>query len=1212
MPRYSDLRSLIPSEQSEAQNSNSDRRTEFSAFRDVKYAEAYLRKLESLTTNEIVPRARAKVLAENPGADEDTIRQLTLERAKEAVAERDARREALRKSLEDAKAQGAGARARDEVQMTEDVRTGTEASPILEEQSWPMKALSVLGAPARAVDGYIAGALKPFQEATKDVPWAVPTKGSMDSIHYPLKEKAAEFASNVATQRDNIANDQRYGMSSPTAGYSQMGAALATNIANLFTAVAPEDVIIDTRDKYEKLEQPSDARYHGVPLSSVPGVIWDNPKILLDSVASGLSEGKEAALDLTPKSAEHETSQMIRDNRQARQKHAIELASREMPNESNQAVAKRAREIYDYWNTQDIGWTESPDLSQFATEAVLDPLNFVPVGAAIKGAAKLAGKTKAGKAVVEATQKVTAPFRWASEQTDALELAGHSDQAALTRAARQIGDAASESSLIADMYKGPFARLSKYGEKTPEAEAIGKAIEKGTPLEEIPEALRDGVEAGRELARMDQIVRKKFDIGKNFDSEGKLLSVDEASLENYLPRADKNPGAIPEHAQMGDEFVGRSSPLARSEQHRNVVAREGTDYTYDAVANWRKHLEERQAKLGATVEIKQLLDYGREYGFVHTVDNADLSTATSKVADAEKLVADAQGLVASQLPGSEELLKKTLLRAKEANEELGKAKIAQQAVEAKRVELEKTTGLQHTELTGKIKKLAERLGQSPGYLAGSKAIILPTTHAKRIMALAPVFDAAGVDATKGMLRAAKSIGELFSDVIKPINQIWRTTHTVVRPAFSPANFMSAPGMTAFALGMRAANPQVQANALKGALYAAGVGSKAARAAKMTLKSGEVRTLGELLDLAQKTGVVDTIDSLMGFSRAEGAAKNAVVKALRAGANATHKAVSFDLPGLRNFAKASPNNIARFGDNYQHLAVFLGALEDTSNLGIAKALDFTAKFAGNYRRLSPIEKSFIKEVVPFYSWLRFISPMLIRQTIENPQRVSKLVSMHQAITRANSQNAPYSENAVSGMLRTTGMPGFDYMQPPAFKEWERTGKIGTELDHRSAMMIMDTPLTLGLGIAAALKTIGVRLTGGMPVDPAEGDPRQMLSPLFSMVLDIAAPPKGPDKPVDASENLLHNFIDAPIGPWKDLINLYGDSPEGDLLRLKYSVGRNFMGLDNLVAGLLGSEGRSLGGLVPGIKAYPNDPERNVAQNSKRAAGLILPVANERLR
>ncbi|GAI91449.1 unnamed protein product, partial [marine sediment metagenome] len=89
------------------------------------------------------------------------------------------------------------------------------------------------------------------------------------------------------------------------------------------------------------------------------------------------------------------------------------------------------------------------------------------------------------------------------------------------------------------------------------------------------------------------------------------------------------------------------------------------------------------------------------------------------------------------------------------------------------------------------------------------------------------------------------------------------------------------------------------------------------------------------------------------------------------------------------------------ENYQHMVVALGALDDMSPAGIAKAMDFAAEYSANYRRIGEYAKP-LRDLVGFYSWNAFIGKHIPKQFIKNPNRINAWLKFNEARQKAGTQ------------------------------------------------------------------------------------------------------------------------------------------------------------------------------------------------------------------
>jgi hypothetical protein len=308
----------------------------------------------------------------------------------------------------------------------------------------------------------------------------------------------------------------------------------------------------------------------------------------------------------------------------------------------------------------------------------------------------------------------------------------------------------------------------------------------------------------------------------------------------------------------------------------------------------------------------------------------------------------------------------------------------------------------------------------------------------------------------------------------------------------------------------------------------------------------------------------------------------------------------NIKGLRY---ASPAMAARATENYQHLVTFMGALDDLSERGLAKALDFTSKWSGNYQRLGKWEQGVLRDTVGFYSWLRFITPHIVQQAFENPQRLGTWAKLRGGVERYTGRNAPFSAAGVPHHLKAFGVTSLPSAQPS-----QHVSNVGS---HQYAMMMIENPLTMGLAILPALANI---------FGPEARGPRaiEILGPATQLFVEMVTGRDmrtGEELPpfLDFSSmgnflssgaaDMVYGVVERPHQIVQNLTELYIDDArpgEAASLTLRYKVGRDLLGLDNWVARAFGAEGKSIGGMldpltggVPGASNYPVDPLRQAA-------------------
>ncbi len=129
--------------------------------------------------------------------------------------------------------------------------------------------------------------------------------------------------------------------------------------------------------------------------------------------------------------------------------------------------------------------------------------------------------------------------------------------------------------------------------------------------------------------------------------------------------------------------------------------------------------------------------------------------------------------------------------------------------------------------------------------------------------------------------------------------------------------------------------------------------------------------------------------------------------------------------------------------------------------------------------------------------------------------------------------------------------------------------------------------------------GGKMTGFFPAIPTIMDLQNMFSSPSELFAALRA---GDDSFAYREAKNLIPFGSAIM----DLTELYvrqGMYDEATEMHLRLRVGRDWMGLDHLVAKAYGEKGLSIGSPVPGYRLYPVDPVRVAARRKSRALGYL---------
>jgi hypothetical protein len=746
---------------------------------------------------------------------------------------------------------------------------------------------------------------------------------------------------------------------------------------------------------------------------------------------------------------------------------------------------------------------------------------------------------------------------------------------------------------------------------------LGGTVEE--TLKVLPKHLHEPFAAGRELA--DVLYEAGVESGamKRWATEadvaqGLAKDVDVPLLapkrEFYVPLTVKHEGAkAAERAAAGIRHGGQAQLASGSARARKSM---GQGFVRDPVTQFEAHVGQYGPKVGASTEAKMLGKYlkapqAQERILPGSIEARDVNKLFPKWKDVPISKAD-KAYILSHNKGMIFEMPAKLQRVR------GAAVPAQSKVrEALRRSLEKVTGLEHVHLRSDLRDALKLVtAKSSKLKKGSYDIVMPTHVARRIKELAPLFRGSPVQ----MNRAYQTAIKVNENVIRPYMQVWRTGKTVLGgPMYFVRNTAGALGLAALAHGMGVFSPKLQRGAVLASLASGNMGKEAIRAKKFVLRSGEETTIGKVLDLAGKAGIIDQFEMRAGLDMM---AKGIAAAPARVGSKLTEVVSPVYLPLGK---KLSARNVGRMSENYQHLVVFMGALESTTDpKALAKALDFTSKFAGNYGRLSPFEKNVLREVFGFYSWSRFIFPHIMTQLVENPQRLAPFAKTREFLRREFEREKPISWNLVPEYQRDLAVPAPGRWQPKA--------------DHDFAVMTVEDPLQMGLSfipvvqslfggrgafgtdvynsIGPAVKIMSMIATG---LDPETGEPMERMVDPVRLMNDVLEGQTDVAKARFNSSAVGKMLTDPVSRPSRNIANLwrlYEDAgmPEEVIeMKLKYRVGRDWWILGQLLNVLSGKE-LTKGSAVPSTSTYYYEGIQEAGRQKGKAA-KSLPITRSRL-
>lgn len=646
------------------------------------------------------------------------------------------------------------------------------------------------------------------------------------------------------------------------------------------------------------------------------------------------------------------------------------------------------------------------------------------------------------------------------------------------------------------------------------------AIEGRVP---VPEHLKSAVKANQELATTHEALRAETGVGQDWDKEGLLQQprlLKEG--EGYVPHRVETKKAENAFTDVAPEITGDGT--VREVMPGSTKERKGgKDYLKDPVAQWEAELSEIRPKAKVAVEMRNMRKY---------FDGG-------------------QQMYSSMVKYSpEESAKFTELMKKETG-----------------VEWVDLSNLKNAkgELSGILEERFQRLTGTPGAATkGGTSTFVPRPIAERLKSLVKIADAEEV---------AGAFSDFNKAFIRPTTKIWRTAVTIPNVAFHTTNAAGSFMLGTIAHGLRSFDPGLQVGAATGALLSAlGEGGKVAgKVIPYTLRSGKTLPLSEILRMAEEDGVTNVFHLRQGYEAAA-RGKNVVTKGLEL----ANKVVDKTLTPMRK--------VAQLTDDYQHLTAYLGFLEDVTPVARARAAEKTAEFAGNYRRLGEGEKKWLKEGFGFYSWMRFVFPHTAKQLLENPQRIAAYAKLRGYLERENGKAGPTFESGVPGYLQGKSVTAPMSKQPEGLQAALKSGKVPDIGSHDFAMMTIEDPINMGLAWLPMVEN----LAKGSKGDAHSETMANMLSPYAQAAIELLT---GVDlrtgEPIEGIgehvTKFAKSYVDRPSQAWSNLIKLYSGRPEAMELALRYKVGRDFLGLENMVT----HEHRSIPS-YPGARLYPVDP------------------------
>jgi hypothetical protein len=840
---------------------------------------------------------------------------------------------------------------------------------------------------------------------------------------------------------------------------------------------------------------------------------------------------------------------------------------------------------------------EHPNLAQTAHELVLDPLNVVGAlglpGKAAKGISKVAGKganlaTEAIRALpggekflegaaknIEGIQALADNYRYMPQVTRMEKTAQEAGVSSIPEGASMLRMAEAEAMTgtrdFAQKYEDLLRRL-KAPNKPYQQEELNVYLRSKEDVDvvrqTVPRRLRDAYDAGDELREL----ALKFQRGDPEASSAALRKGagmqrwNDEGAEWTVELAGVRRGYVPDMIPLSGERKksGLDGWFGRSKLQTSSSRAKKSDEVYkpNPAEQWEAWGKENIPKMRHTLQMRLMDDVARNKGLFAEVAVSDDALETKGRLDrAIKNFNDATGLEWVELDQSKVL-------TPEIPEQLG--------------------------------DVYKRVTGQPGETRLGSIQIVPKEYKQTLDAIRPFI--APSDVEKAQQGLAEGINSLLGTYMRP----WRFFNTVPNLGFLVRNPIGGFGLGTIALGLRSLNPELQAKAATaGFLAAAGNKSALAGAREIawTTRNGTKTTLGDIIDIAHRIGITSQLEHNLVSPLVDTGIGGRAFKAIEAAS---------EFGNVRGIRHLSPGMMAKGAENYQHLLAFMGFLDDLRPESVAKALDLTSKFSGNYTRLGIKERGLLRNMVGFYAWSRFIFPHMMQQLVENPHRMAAWVKARGGIERYWSQNAVYGQ-AGAPAYPMGAVPGPAGAQPQNF-----VGELGS---HEQAVAHWESPIGMGLSLIPPLeKALGISF----------GNERfaELLGPLANLMFEVVTgrdSETGGELPPLIDVSSLPSFAASQLGqlawapikrPSEAFYSLYdlyrqaGNPHESIDLSLRYAVGQRWLGLDNWAARTMGKEGLSIGGMfdprtggVPGMFMYRHDPATAARRRSSEAARSI---------
>ncbi len=610
---------------------------------------------------------------------------------------------------------------------------------------------------------------------------------------------------------------------------------------------------------------------------------------------------------------------------------AAELGNMETGDELSSTAPMNAQvsdAIYKSQRKEDpiLGYAiDNPELAGAGVAAIADPLNYLPVGKAVRGATKLAGQVGRKIPGVRGALDVGQAIREGFELTPAMTRMGQAtgeigkkaeDLNALAEMARTQGQVVGEGG--AHAIREGALQIKKLVPDERERHLLGLALNGKFPAELLPtEKLKDAYRVGKQLASETHApLRASTGVAQRLVEGDKGLEVLGPQVrKDYMPQKY----ALSDDVPLVEEESSGLKSLSTDASFRREEKRD--DWIRDPVEAWSREAGQMEKQTGAAHELKFLKKNFEEQGAI-----IDLPTDPKQHTALLKHLSDRD-----DIPW----------------------------VSLKDYRPDRGTASRFLKVTGKA---------GDRYAEFNKAMPQPVAD--------HIYDV--LKAGDSPEEVNKILGSVNKGLVAPIMKLQRTAALMFSPAFYVKSAVSNLANMFLAKGALV-KPTQEAVALGSALANMWGKKEFGKGIEIAGAAGNKIDVGEAYRRAKEIGMLGQGDLATGL---EGVGQSTVGAAGKAGAlpRALNKALDpITKPGRK---------IAQATDDFSRFSIFLSKLTDLSDLSVARASKYVDETMGDYRRIGKFDQS-IKQHMLFYTFARKASTAGVRHMIDRPGRIAQL-------------------------------------------------------------------------------------------------------------------------------------------------------------------------------------------------------------------------------